>query len=65
MTTRDECIQSAAAPLALAYVTALGLDGTSVEDAAKAAYTPTGPSRKELERRITALRAKHAGEVAA
>lgn len=54
--TRNECIQAAAAPLALAYVTALGLDGTSVEEAAKAAYTPTGPGLDEIERRIRAMR---------
>lgn len=56
MITRAEAIEGAARALALAYVTLYGLDGTSVEDAAKAAYTPTGPSLEELIIRIRAKR---------
>jgi hypothetical protein len=65
MTTRAEAIEAAARALALGYVTALGLDGTSVEDAAKAAYTPTGPDIEELKRRIAAMRKRFEGVVAA
>lgn len=57
MTTRAEAITAAAACLAPAYAAMYGLDGTSVEDAARAAYTPGGPSIAELEDRIRTARA--------
>jgi len=61
VTTREEAIKSAAEPLADAYVIMLGLDGTSVEDAARAAWTPTGPPLHELEAGIRARRDAHHG----
>lgn len=48
----DERIAAAARILSRAYRTMLGFDGTSVEDAARAAYTPTGPPVEEIEERI-------------
>lgn len=42
--------------LSRAYRRMLGVDGTSVEDAARAAFTPTGPSIRELEAGIRARR---------
>lgn len=35
--------------LSRAYRRMLGLDGSTVEEAARAAYTPTGPSLQALE----------------
>jgi hypothetical protein len=55
--TRDQAIQAAAQPITDGYTTLLGLDGTSVEQAARAAWTPTGPELPELIDRITAVRA--------
>lgn len=48
----DPRILHAARALAAGYRIMLGLDGTSVQDAARQAYTPTGPSVEEIERRI-------------
>lgn len=56
--TRDEAITASAAPLTDAYRALLGLDGTSVQAAARAAWTPTGPSLTELIDRITDRRAE-------
>lgn len=53
-------VEAAGECLALALRTLYGLDGTSVEDAAMAALTPTGPSLDELIDRITRLRAQAA-----
>lgn len=61
-------IAAAAAILSRGYRSMLGLDGTSVEDAARAAFTPSGPPVEELEARIRARRAgaaAPAGQVAA
>lgn len=60
--TRPEAVAASAAPLADAYRTLLGLDGSSVEAAARAAWTPTGPSLPDLIARITDRRA---GQLAA
>lgn len=62
-----EAIEAAGLPLAYAWRTLYGVDGTSIEDAARKAYTPTGPALDELIARITRLRAEaqaEAGEVA-
>lgn len=56
MTTRAEAITAAADCFARGLRTAYGQDGTTVEEAARLAYTPTGPSIPELEARIRALR---------
>lgn len=58
--TREQAAVAAAEPLAAAYRTLYGLDGATVEQAAQAAITPTGPELPELVRRITELRAKAA-----
>ena len=50
--TRDQAITAAGECIADGYRTLLGLDGTSVEDAARAAWTPTGPPLHELIDRI-------------
>lgn len=50
--TRQEAITAAGHALADAYQTLTGLDGTSVEQAARAAWTPTGPPLHELIARI-------------
>lgn len=52
MTGRQDAIQSAAAALSHGYTQMLGLDGTTVTEAADAAYTPTGPDRAHLEHAI-------------
>lgn len=57
---RAAAIESAGECLASALRTVYGLDGTSVEQAALAALTPTGPSLDELIDRITRLRAQAA-----
>lgn len=44
--------------LSRAYRRMLGLDGTSVPEAAQVAYTPTGPSLDQIETRIRARRAE-------
>lgn len=62
--TRMDMPLGAGVALSRAYRKMLGLDGTSVEDAARAAHTPTGPSVTELEDRIRARRA-HAWGTAA
>lgn len=49
--------------LSRAYRRMLGLDGTSVEDAARAAYTPTGPPVDEIEERIRGRRLEVWGSV--
>lgn len=54
--TRDQAITAAADALADGYRTLHGLDGTSVEQAARAAWTPTGPSLEQLIARITHTR---------
>lgn len=54
--TRDQSVASASAPLSDAYAVLLGLDGHSVEQAAQAAYTPTGPAMTELIDRIRSRR---------
>lgn len=56
--TREQAVASTAAPLADAYRTLLGLDGSTVEAAARAAWTPTGPDLSELIERITHRRAQ-------
>lgn len=55
--TRPEAVAASAAAIADAYRTLLGLDGSSVEEAAQAAWTPTGPTLPELTDRIRARRA--------
>lgn len=52
MTTRDQAVASAGECIAAATRTALGLDGTSVEEAARLAWTPTGPPLDVLIDRI-------------
>lgn len=42
--------------LSRAYRRMLGLDGTTIRDAAAAAYTPTGPPLDQIETRIRARR---------
>lgn len=54
--TRDLAIAGAGECLASALRTAYGLDGSTVEEAAAAALTPTGPTRDQLIDRITELR---------
>lgn len=53
----DQPILNAAQPLALAYRTLLGWDGTSIDDAVEQAYTPTGPTRDVIRARIEFRRA--------
>lgn len=53
----DQPILHAAKPLALAYRTLLGWDGTSIDDAVEAAWTPTGPSKAIIRDRIEFRRA--------
>lgn len=53
MTTREECIAEAGRCLAQAIYLANTLP---VAEAARLAYTPTGPSVEEIERRIRARR---------
>lgn len=53
----DEPVVNAAAAIELGYRTMLGLDGTSLDDAVEAAFTPTGPSREVLRERIAWRRA--------
>lgn len=55
MTTRAQAIETAAQ--AFAEGRALR-DSLTVEEAARRAYTPTGPSLAELEERIRAQRAE-------
>lgn len=55
--TRTEAITASASALADGYRTLLGLDGSTVEVAARAAWTPTGPSLDELIDRISNRRA--------
>lgn len=54
--TRDQAIATASIPLSDAYAVLLGLSGHSVEEAARAAYTPTGPDLSELIDRIRSRR---------
>lgn len=60
----DEPVIEAAAALSLGYATMLGLDGTSVEDAADLAWTPTGPSKEVLLARIAWRRGHKAASAA-
>lgn len=53
----DQTVINASAPLALAYRTMLGHDGTSIDDAVEQAYTPTGPPREVIRARIEFRRA--------
>jgi hypothetical protein len=53
MTTKEEAIASMGEALAEAYEL---LETLPIEEAARIAYTPTGPSMEELVRRITARR---------
>lgn len=53
-------INAAAPALSTGYRTMLGFDGSTVEEAARAAYTPTGPPIAELERRIRERRERPA-----
>lgn len=53
----DQTILHAAQPLALAYRTLLGWDGTSIDDAVDQAWTPTGPSKAIIRQRIEFRRA--------
>lgn len=50
-------LDDAARALSAGYRTMLGLDGTTIDAAAKAAHTPSGPSEDELRERIRAKRA--------
>lgn len=50
--TRADAVTAAAAALADGYRTLDGLDGSTVEQAARAAWTPTGPSLEQLITRI-------------
>lgn len=52
--TRDECIAEAAVCIAQAVYLA---DTLPIAEAARLAYTPTGPTIAELEQRIRARRA--------
>lgn len=54
--TRAEAVTAAGETLAPAVRSLYGLDGTSVEDAARAAWTPTGPTLPELIAAIAARR---------
>lgn len=51
--TRAQAITAAGHALADAYQTLTGLDGSTVEQAARAAWTPTGPPLDELITRIS------------
>lgn len=51
--TKDEAIAAAGAKIAHAYYLA---DTLPIDEAARAAYTPTGPPLAELEARIAARR---------
>lgn len=53
-----EAIERAGLPLAYALRTLYGVDGSTVDEAARKAWTPTGPSLEELVERITAIRAE-------
>ena len=50
-------VARAAAAWGIGYRTPLGLDGSTVDEAVEAAFTPTGPPREELRRRLIARRA--------
>lgn len=58
----DQPILNAAATISLAYATMLGLDGTSLDDAVDQAWTPGGPSKDILRKRI-AFRRAHPDQV--
>ena len=45
-------VEQAARALASGYRTLYGLDGSTVEQAARAAWTPSGPSLADLTARI-------------
>lgn len=53
MTTREEACRAAGAAFAEGLILR---DSLPVEEAARIAYTPTGPSIEELEERIRARR---------
>ena len=50
--TRPDAITAAGHALADAYLTLTGQDGSTVEEAARAAWTPTGPPLPDLIARI-------------
>lgn len=50
--TASPAVKEAAKAWAAGYRVMLGLDGTSVEDAADQAYTPSGPAREVLVEQI-------------
>ena len=50
--TASPAVKEAAKAWAAGYRVMLGLDGTSVEDAADQAYTPSGPPREVLVEQI-------------
>lgn len=54
--SKDTAIAQAGAAITSAYVTLLGLDGSTPEEAAAAAWTPSGPSRDEIAARIRTRR---------
>jgi hypothetical protein len=54
--TRAEAVTAAGETLAPAVRSLYGLDGTSVEDAARAAWTPSGPALPVLIAAIAARR---------
>jgi hypothetical protein len=54
--TSPQHIEAAGVCLAYALRTLYGVDGSTVEQAAQAALTPTGPPLDELVARITELR---------
>ena len=62
MASRDEAIRAAAVALAVGYEV---LENAPLEEAVEAAFTPTGPSREELRRRICARRGIPVPEVVA
>ena len=66
MTCRPAAVAAAASSLSAAYASMYGFDGTTVAEAARRAFTPTGPSLAELEARIRAMRglAEHQPAVA-
>ncbi|MGC0143185.1 hypothetical protein [Pseudactinotalea sp. Z1732] len=60
-TSREQAIKAAGQAFAEAYQL---LDELPVEEAARRAYTPTGPPLAELEARIRARRAKRHNDAA-
>lgn len=54
--TKAEAFDAAGQAFARSLESVYGLDGTSVEQAADAAFTPGGPTRDDLVERITRRR---------